>query len=127
LTPIVCVGETLEQRESGATMRSLVRNSKQFWKNWTLQNRKNCRSVRACVGNWYGQNGNAGNGQEVHAFLRQVIASFSAEAAATVKILYGGSMKPDNAAELLRQTDIDGGLIGGAALKANDFLAIIAV
>jgi triosephosphate isomerase len=62
--------------------------------------------------------------QEVHAFLRNRIAAKSPEIAAGIQILYGGSMKPDNAMELIGQADIDGGLIGGAALKAGDFLAI---
>ena len=63
--------------------------------------------------------------QEVHAQLRSQLKQKDAAAAGTVQILYGGSMKPDNAKELLAQPDIDGGLIGGAALKAADFLAII--
>ena len=64
--------------------------------------------------------------QEVHAQLRSQLRARNAAAAEKVAILYGGSMKPDNAAELMAQGDIDGGLIGGAALKAADFLAIIA-
>ena len=63
--------------------------------------------------------------QEVHAMLRAKLAEKSKAAAEKVQILYGGSMKPDNAAELLAMPDIDGGLIGGASLKAADFLAII--
>jgi triosephosphate isomerase len=63
--------------------------------------------------------------QEVHAQLRAQLKQKNAAAAATVQILYGGSMKPDNASELMAQPDIDGGLIGGAALKAADFLAIV--
>ena len=62
--------------------------------------------------------------QEVHAFIRGRVAAGSAQVAASVRILYGGSMKPDNAAELLAKPDIDGGLIGGASLRAADFLAI---
>ncbi|MCP2936530.1 triose-phosphate isomerase, partial [Salmonella enterica subsp. enterica serovar Typhimurium] len=64
--------------------------------------------------------------QEVHAMLRKRLGSASGDAAEKVRILYGGSMKPENAAELLAMVDIDGGLIGGAALKATDFLAIVA-
>jgi triosephosphate isomerase len=63
--------------------------------------------------------------QEVHAQLRMQLKERSAQAAEVVAILYGGSMKPDNAAELMAQPDIDGGLVGGAALKAADFLAIL--
>jgi triosephosphate isomerase len=64
--------------------------------------------------------------QQVHAFLRAQLAEFSREASQLVQILYGGSMKPDNAAALLAKPDIDGGLIGGASLKSADFLGIIA-
>jgi triosephosphate isomerase len=64
--------------------------------------------------------------QDVHLALRAKLAEKNPAAAAEVKILHGGSMKPDNAAELLAMPDIDGGLIGGAALKALDFLAIVA-
>jgi triosephosphate isomerase len=62
--------------------------------------------------------------QEVHALIRKTLAAVDREAASSVRIVYGGSMKPDNAADLLAMPDIDGGLIGGAALKAADFLAI---
>jgi triosephosphate isomerase len=61
----------------------------------------------------------------VHAFLRQKLRNCNAEAAEHVQILYGGSMKPENAGDLMAQPDIDGGLIGGAALKSSDFLGII--
>jgi triosephosphate isomerase len=63
--------------------------------------------------------------QEVHAKIRELLAAMVGPVAATVRILYGGSMKPGNAAELLAKPDIDGGLIGGASLKAEDFLGII--
>jgi triosephosphate isomerase len=63
--------------------------------------------------------------QEVHAMLRERLRAKSAETAEGVRILYGGSMKPDNAAELLAMPDIDGGLVGGAALKAADFMSIV--
>ena len=62
--------------------------------------------------------------QAVHGFIREKLAQRSAQTAAAIRILYGGSMNPANAAELLAQDDIDGGLIGGASLKAPDFLAI---
>jgi triosephosphate isomerase len=63
--------------------------------------------------------------QEVHAALREKLRACNADAAQRTLVLYGGSMKPDNAADLMAQPDIDGGLIGGAALKAADFLGII--
>jgi triosephosphate isomerase len=72
-----------------------------------------------------GRNATPEMAQEVHAQLRAQLRARNAEAAEVVPILYGGSMKPENAKDLLAQPDIDGGLIGGAALKAEDFLAII--
>jgi triosephosphate isomerase len=62
--------------------------------------------------------------QEVHAYIRSRVAALNPEVASGLQILYGGSMKPDNAAGLMSQQDVDGGLIGGAALDANSFLAI---
>jgi triosephosphate isomerase len=72
-----------------------------------------------------GRNATPEMAQEVHARLREQLRARAGSAAESVAILYGGSMKPENAGELLAQPDIDGGLIGGAALKAQDFLAII--
>ncbi len=73
-----------------------------------------------------GQTATPGQAQEIHAFIRDLIArKYNAETAANLRILYGGSVKPSNAAELFAQPDIDGGLIGGASLKAGDFLAIV--
>ena len=73
-----------------------------------------------------GQNATPEQAQQAHAFIRRQIAGqFGEEAAAKLPIQYGGSVKPDNAATLLHQPDVDGGLIGGASLKADDFLAIV--
>jgi len=73
-----------------------------------------------------GKTASPAQAQEVHAFLRELIAKrYGAATAENTSILYGGSCKPDNAAELFDQPDIDGGLIGGASLKAEDFLAIV--
>jgi triosephosphate isomerase (TIM) len=72
-----------------------------------------------------GRSATSEQAQQVHAFLRARLAAKGAQAAG-VLLLYGGSVKPENAAELFRQADIDGGLIGGASLKAGDFLAICA-
>ena len=62
--------------------------------------------------------------ESIHAFIRETIAKVDGTAAAAIRILYGGSVKPDNAADLFRMADVDGGLIGGASLKAEDFLTI---
>ncbi len=72
-----------------------------------------------------GRTASPAQAQEVHAFLRGEIAQRDARIAGSLSILYGGSVKPDNAAELFAQADVDGGLVGGASLKADDFLAIV--
>ena len=126
LTPIVCVGETLEQREAGQT--NVVVNKQLSAVLELLEGDAVERIVVAYEPVWAigtGKTATPAMAQEVHAQLRGQLRERSAQAAEKVAILYGGSMKPDNAAELMAQGDIDGGLIGGAALKAADFLAII--
>ena len=126
MTPIVCVGETLAEREAGSTGTVV---SKQLDAVLSLLPPGRLKDIVVAyepvwaIGT--GKTATPAMAQEVHAQLRAQIAQHDAAAAEQVKILYGGSMKPDNAAELLRQPDIDGGLIGGAALKAADFLAIV--
>jgi triosephosphate isomerase len=126
MTPIVCVGETLEQREAGETMQVVGAMLQ------AVLNKLDAGSVRKLVVAYEpvwaigtGRNATPDVAQAVHAELRAQLRARDAEAAEVVPILYGGSMKPDNARELLAQPDIDGGLIGGAALKAEDFLAIM--
>jgi triosephosphate isomerase len=126
ITPIVCVGETLAQREAGQTMEIVA---SQLGAVLALLDDKAVRNIVVAyepvwaIGT--GRTATPGMAQEVHAQLRAQLKERSADAADIVPILYGGSMKPENAAELMGQPDIDGGLIGGAALKAADFLAII--
>lgn len=127
MCPILCVGETLEQRESGAT-ESVVAAQLQAVLD-LLSAEQLARLVVAYEPVWAigtGKTATPEMAQQVHAYLRQLLQNFAGELAQAVRILYGGSMKPDNARELLAQADIDGGLIGGAALKATDFLAIVA-
>jgi triosephosphate isomerase len=127
LTPIVCVGETLEQREAGQT--NVVVGKQMSAVLELLDGDAVERIVVAYEPVWAigtGKTATPAMAQEVHAQLRSMLRERSAAAAEKVAILYGGSMKPDNAQELMSQADIDGGLIGGAALKAADFLAIIA-
>jgi len=126
MTPIVCVGETLAQREAGDTEAVVGAQLD------TVLERMEPAAVANIVVAYEpvwaigtGKNATPEMAQAVHAHLRARIAARSAEAAQQVAILYGGSMKPENAAALLAQPDIDGGLIGGAALKARDFLGII--
>ena len=126
LTPIVCVGETLEQREAGQT--NVVVNKQMSAVLDLLEGDAAERIVVAYEPVWAigtGKTATPAMAQEVHAQLRSQLREHSAAASEKVAILYGGSMKPDNAVELMAQADIDGGLIGGAALKAADFLAII--
>lgn len=127
LTPIVCVGETLEERESGKTndvVGTQVRGSLAG-----LSPRQLVDSVIAYEPVWAigtGKTASPAQAQEVHAFIRGVLADMADQAVAqSVRIQYGGSVKPGNAKELFSLPDIDGGLIGGAALEARSFIDIV--
>ena len=125
LTPILCVGETLEEREEGVTEAVVARQIDAVLENSGIE--AIGKSVIAYEPVWAigtGKVATPEQAQEVHASIRGKLASSDADVAQRVQILYGGSMNPSNAAELLAQADIDGGLIGGASLKAPDFLAI---
>ncbi|MEG1787924.1 MAG: triose-phosphate isomerase [Kiritimatiellia bacterium] len=126
LIPIVCVGETLQEREDGKMQEVIVRQvtaalagcQNEFVKIviayepvWAIGTGKTATSTQA---------------QEVHALIRATLAKMNALTADKVRIQYGGSMKPNNAAELMSKPDIDGGLIGGAALMADSFAEIVA-
>jgi triosephosphate isomerase (TIM) len=126
LTPIVCVGETLEQREAGATEQVVGAQLDEVLAGLSVQ--EAARIVVAYEPVWAigtGKSATSEQAQAVHAFLRARLAA-KGDAVADVPLLYGGSVKPDNAEELFRQNDIDGGLIGGASLKQGEFLAICA-
>lgn len=126
LTPIVCVGETSSEREAGDTDKIVGQQIDAVLAAIDANDVANI--VVAYEPVWAigtGKTATPQMAQDVHAMLRHKIASKNTSAASGVRILYGGSMKPDNAKELLSMADIDGGLIGGAALKATDFLAII--
>lgn len=126
ITPIVCVGETLREREEGMTEFIVKRQLAAV-----IHLNGHCISeiVVAYEPVWAIGTGKVATdeqAQEVHAFIRAELAKrFGVETAETVRILYGGSMKPGNAAGLLAQKDIDGGLIGGASLNAADFAGIV--
>ncbi|RDH87076.1 MAG: triose-phosphate isomerase [endosymbiont of Escarpia spicata] len=125
LVPILCIGETLEEREQGITEDVCARQL-----NAVIE----LEGVEALAGGvvayepvWAigtGKTATPEQAQDVHAFIRGQVAGKSGEVAEGLRILYGGSMKPDNAKELIGKPDIDGGLIGGASLKAADFLGI---
>ncbi len=126
LTPIICVGETLDQREAGETDKVIGGQLEGTLSGFSAD--MISRSVIAYEPVWAigtGKTATPEMAQEVHKFIREKVAATDSEAAQTLPILYGGSMKPGNAAGLLAQPDIDGGLIGGAALKAADFIGII--
>ncbi|MCB2008813.1 MAG: triose-phosphate isomerase [Rhodoferax sp.] len=124
ITPIVCVGETLAQRESGATEEVVKRQMAAV-----IHTNGHCISeiVVAYEPVWAigtGKTASPEQAQQVHAVLRTQIKAATSQPG-RVRILYGGSMNAANAAQLLAQPDIDGGLIGGASLKPADFLSII--
>ncbi len=126
LIPIVCVGETLEQREAGETEAVIEQQVVAALSKLGIDAFE--KTVIAYEPVWAigtGVTATPQQAQAVHAFIRSILAKENQQVAVKTQILYGGSMKPDNAQALLSQEDIDGGLIGGAALKANDFLAII--
>jgi len=126
LTPIVCVGESLEQRESGKTNAVVGAQIDAVLAAVVAEDLS--KIVVAYEPVWAigtGKTATPQMAQDVHAVLREKLRAKSPAAAETVQILYGGSMKPDNAKELLAMPDIDGGLIGGASLKSADFLAIV--
>ena len=125
VTPIVCVGETLEEREAGQTEAVVKRQLAAV-----IHLNGHCISeiVVAYEPVWAigtGRTASPEQAQAVHAVLRAQLAAAS-EHADRIRLLYGGSMNAGNAAQLLAQSDIDGGLVGGASLKAADFLQIIA-
>ena len=126
LTPIVCVGETLAERETGQTEATVCRQLQTVLD--AIAAADLVRLVVAYEPIWAigtGKTATPQMAQDVHAVLRTVLVRKDAATGAAARILYGGSMKPDNARELLAMPDINGGLIGGAALKAADFLAIV--
>jgi triosephosphate isomerase len=128
LIPIVCVGESLEQRAAGLTNKIIASQFQGSLAELTAEQMS--QVVIAYEPVWAIGTGVVATPQQaeqVHADLRRLIESrYNTQIAATVRIQYGGSVKPENAAELLRQPNIDGALVGGASLKADSFLAVIA-
>jgi triosephosphate isomerase (TIM) len=125
LHPILCVGETLAEREAGKTEQVVLRQLNAVITAAGVP--ALARAVLAYEPVWAigtGKNATPTEAQAVHAALRAVVSQRDGAVAAELRILYGGSVKPSNAAELFAMPDIDGGLIGGASLVAADFLAI---
>ncbi|GAB4394527.1 MAG: triose-phosphate isomerase [Kiloniellaceae bacterium] len=123
LVPIVCVGETEEQRNAGEALAVIARQVKGS----VPAGMEAERLVVAYEPVWAigtGRTATAADVVEVHAEIRRLLVGLVGEGAQNVRILYGGSVKPDNAAELLSQANVDGALVGGASLKVEDFRAI---
>ncbi len=126
LNPILCVGETLEEREAGTTEDVIRRQVVGGLEGVELGGGELILAYEPVWAIGTGLTATPDQAQAVHAFIRETVASLYDDAtAASLRIQYGGSMKPDNAAELMGQPDIDGGLIGGAALDARSFVEIV--
>ncbi len=127
LKPIICVGEQLEERESGQTEAIIETHVKAGIAGVSAADLVSC--VIAYEPVWAigtGQTATPDQAQEVHNFIRGLLtAAYSAEVGSQVRIQYGGSVKPENASELMGQADVDGALVGGASLKAESFAQIV--
>lgn len=127
MLPIICVGETLEEREANKTLSVVETQVKGCLSGFGAG--EGAKFVIAYEPVWAigtGKTATSRQAQDVHAHIRSLLTGlWGAEAAGQVRIQYGGSVKADNAAELLSQPDIDGALVGGASLKAADFAAIV--
>jgi triosephosphate isomerase len=127
LRPILCVGETLAEREAGSTLKVVQTQTELGLEG--VSKEQAASLVIAYEPVWAigtGKVATTEQAQEVHAFIRDLLTKlFTAPVAQKVRILYGGSMKPANAPELLAQKDIDGGLIGGASLEARSFVDLV--
>jgi triosephosphate isomerase len=127
LLPIVCVGETLEERKGGKMDAVIERQTRGAFAGISAADAAKCTVAYEPV--WAigtGETATPQQANEAHIFIRNILTQlFGQETAGGIRIQYGGSMKPDNAKELLAQSDVDGGLIGGAALKAGDFEGIV--
>jgi len=127
LLPIVCVGETLEEREGGRMDAVIDAQTRGAFAGISATEAEKC--VIAYEPVWAigtGKTATSQQANEAHIFIRNILVDlYGKDTAGKIRIQYGGSMKPDNAKDLLSQSDVDGGLIGGAALKATDFAGIV--
>jgi len=129
LIPIICIGETLKEREGGRTFEVIKRQLDESLKGFREDKTLPSSTILAYEPVWAigtGRTATPEQAQEVHHFIREWIEEdFDAGTAKVIRILYGGSVKPGNAKDLMSQPDIDGALVGGASLKADSFLPII--
>ena len=127
IEPILCIGETLEEREAGSTFTVLERQLREALKN--VDKEQAARVILAYEPVWAigtGKTATKEQAQEIHRFLRELLTDlYEKNIAQTIRILYGGSVKPENIDDIMAQPDIDGALVGGAALKAESFKRII--
>jgi triosephosphate isomerase len=127
LKPILCIGETLDQRENGVTKEIVGNQIECALKNISLNDVK--KIILAYEPVWAigtGKTATPGQAQEVHQFIRSLVNDlYDSSVSKSIIIQYGGSVKPDNAYDLLKQPDIDGALVGGACLQAGSFMAIL--
>jgi len=124
MRPIVCVGETLEQREAGNTEKVIAEQLAPLFRNPASTYGEVVIAYEPVWAIGTGKTASPEQAQQVHAYIRASLADWDANEAARLRILYGGSVKPDNAVELFSMADVDGGLVGGAALQAESFAAI---
>jgi triosephosphate isomerase len=126
LSPIMCVGETLAEREAGRMLEVVDRQVRQGLLGLSAADLGRITIAYEPV--WAigtGKTATTAQAQEVHAAIRTILREIGAPVADGIRIQYGGSVKPENAAELMAQPDVDGALVGGASLKAQDFVAIV--
>jgi len=127
LTPIICVGENLQEREAGNTFKVIQNHIQGSLAEISAQDL--VKTVIAYEPVWAigtGKTATPDQAQEVHKYIRDLLKKmYGEEAAASVRIQYGGSVKPENIAELIGKTDVDGALVGGASLKVDSFSAIV--
>lgn len=124
LVPIVCVGETLAERDAGRTLEVVERQFRAFLETIARADRSVAIAYEPVWAIGTGKNAGPAEAQEVHGALRRWLRDAKEELASGTRILYGGSVKPDNARDLLAAPDVDGALIGGASLDAASFGAI---
>jgi triosephosphate isomerase len=126
IDPIVCIGESLEQRENGVTEQVIVQQLNNAFHNVDFTERNIVIAYEPIWAIGTGKTATPQQAQQIHSLIRKWLTDhYGADIAESTQILYGGSMKPENVEELLKQKDIDGGLIGGASLEIAKFSAMI--
>lgn len=127
IIPIICCGESLDERKDGSYLPFIENQIRQALKDLTKEMVANCFLAYEPV--WAigtGETASASQAQEVHSFIRKLIEElYDSSTAEHLTIVYGGSVKANNAADLFKENDVDGALVGGASLKAKDFLSIV--